>query len=50
MRGREYVQKFTLNDTPEQKFGTATGQDLKNPVIALSDVHRLRIRRSGGSS
>jgi len=48
MRVREYVQKFTLNDRPEQKSGRAAGIDLKNLVTTLSDCHRLRTRRSGG--
>jgi hypothetical protein len=50
MRGTEYVQKFTLNDRPEQKSGTAAGLDLKTPVAVLSDFHRLGTRRSGGLS
>jgi hypothetical protein len=50
MRSTEYVQKFTLNDRPEQKSGTTAGLDLKNLVTVLSDFHKLRIRRSGGFS
>jgi len=50
MSGREYIQKFTLSDRPEEKSGRAAGIDLKNLVTTLSDCHRLRTRRSCGLS
>jgi hypothetical protein len=46
----EGVQKFILNDTPEQKSEKAAGLDMENPVTTLSDFHSLRKRRSGGLS